>query len=864
MSRHLFMHLAHSGYRRLDRRGRRCSPGSAYNTGTRALRVLVFALISFSASAEDSHARYDWVPVEDMSPEQLELLRPGCCGAYISPVRDDDDALNHPDESSTRAFSDTAERGRDGLTTLEGGVLFTQGYRSIEAECARYNSAANTAEASGDVVIREPGVLVRAQNARVDLNSGDAKLDDAEFVFHDTHYRGSADQMEKIGTDLFRLSRSEITRCEPGRNDWVLAGSDIRIYPDRHYGTARHARLKLFHVPVFYVPYVRFPVGDERQTGFLFPAIGESRRDGTEFSVPFYWNIAPNYDLTVTPNYMSKRGTLWNVEARHLSRYFETTVDASWISSDRGGYNRRLENQIARDEITEEEAYPFRGEERWRLQLEQTGGVGERWSTEIDYTDLSDIDYLRDLDSGSLDVNRSAVVRQMARAGYQSDNWNYGIRVEELRSLTSARWPHRELPRMNADGRYRWGKWQLDLDNEYARFDLSKTFDGTERQLENIVVGERLRTDYGLTWNQDWLWGFFRPRAMVKTLSYDLDDENLVAGADTGPSLVVPQATVDTGLFFERYGNALNTPYLQTFEPRLFYFYSEYEDHSDLLGVTPGGRDVNFDTKDLTFNYDQLYRTTRFAGNDRIDDANQLSVGLTTRFIDALSGTEHLSLSVGQIFYFDDRRVGLRELRPDPDGGIAEHERSRSDVALQINARVTDYWSLSTDVTYDTYEHEYTWASARLRYLDPQYRIFNLSYRFNRRPPAPGRLDPSELLSRSQNQIDASFHWPIYGGWSLIGRGHYDITYKQELDTFIGLEYDDCCYRLRLLARRWLDFDYTFNSNFLETVNREDLEDSIVLDLQFKGLGSINRRVADMLQRAIPGYGNRETKYFSD
>ncbi|MDQ2077590.1 LPS-assembly protein LptD [Marinimicrobium sp. ABcell2] len=821
-------------------------------------------LVSLGAAAEDPYAPYDWVPIDDLTEEQLELLRPGCCGVYISPVRDDEDALLHPDDSPIRAFSDTAERSREGLTTLEGNVLFTQGYRSIEAECARYDPVAGSAEASGNVVLREPGVLLRADSAQVDLDTGDAQLDGARFVLHGAHFRGSAEQLDKVGMDMLRLTNSEITRCEPGRNDWVLEGSDIRIYPDQHYGTARHARFKLFNVPVFYTPYVRFPVGDERQTGFLFPAIGESRRDGVEFSLPFYWNIAPNYDMTITPNYMSRRGTLWNVEGRHLARHFETTVDGSWISTDRGGYSRRLENQIARGEITEEEAYPFRGEERWRVQLDQTGGAGERWSTEIDYTDLSDNDYLRDLDSGSLDVNRSAVVRQMAGAGYQSEHWTYGIRVEELRSLTTARWPHREVPRVNADGRYYWNNWQLDLDNEYARFDLSRTFEGTERQIENIVIGERVRTDYGLTWNQEWLWGFVRPRAMVKTLSYELDDGNLLEGAETRPSLVVPQGSLDTGLFFERYGSALGTPYLQTFEPRLFYFYSDYEDHGELLDVTAGGRAVNFDTKDLTFSYDQLYRTTRFAGGDRIDDANQLSVGLTTRFIDALSGTEHLSLSVGQIFYFEDRRVGLREPRPAPEGEIADHERTRSDVAAQVNARVTDRWSLTTNVTYDPFEHEYTRANASLRYLDSQYRIFNVSYRFNRRPPAPGRLDPTEELDRSQNQIDATFHWPVYGRWSLIGRGHYDITYRQELDTFLGLEYDDCCYRIRLLARRWLNFDYTFSSNFLETVGPEDLEDSIILDIQFKGLGSVNRRVGDLLQKAIPGYGARETHYISD
>lgn len=854
--------------------GRRCG-----TVGRRSWYGVIVALsFSLSAMAEQEPPVLDWVPIKEMTEEQKLLLRPGCCGAYIAPQRQDAEAQIEPEQASIRIEADRAERDADEQLTLEGEVHMTQGYRSLQANCLRYDRATEEAEAEGQITIREPGLLLHAERAQMNLETGDALLDQAEFVFHEESIRGRAENLERVGTSFLGLSGSAITSCAPGQEDWVLRSSKLNLYPERHYGTARHARLKLFHVPVFYSPYLRFPIGDHRQTGFLFPSFGESSRNGTEISLPFYWNIAPNYDLTVTPEYLSKRGVLWHSQGRQLSKYFETNVGGSWISSDDGGFNRRLENQIEQGLITEEEAYPYRGEERWQLNIDQTGGQGQRWSTLIDYTDLSDNDYLRDLDSSALDVNRQAVVSKTAQAGYQFDHWRLGIRAEELRSLSTAKWPHRELPRINADGLYLWHDWVLELNNEYAKFDVNSTFESeNETDLENIIVGERVRTDYGLTWNKEWFWGFAKPRVGYKTLGYDLEDHNLVADANSSPRLSAPEATLDSGLYFERFGDLFGTPYLQTLEPRVFYFYREAVDHSELYEVTENNRPVNFDTKPLTFSYAQLYRTTRFAGGDRLEDANQISLGLSTRFIDPLTGVERLSISMGQIFHFEDRQVGLTELKPSeprepgeelPPGEepppVPDHERSRSELAGQITARVSDRFLLSTDFAYDDIEHELASASASMRYLDDAGRILNLSYRFQLRPPSPGQLNPEDELERSLDQIDVSFHWPVYGQLSLIGRGHYDITYERELDSFVGLEYNDCCYRVRLLARRWLDFDYAYSPDFLETVSANDYEDSIVFDIQFKGLGSVNRKIGDLLEKAIPGYEQRETSYINN
>lgn len=834
--------------------------------GRRWLCCLVLAVspqVLADAAAEDkSGEALDWVPAEELTEAQRQALPDGCCGAYVAPPRDDADANLPPEQAPVRATADRSEARRQDHYTLEGDVELTQGNRSLQAERAELDNTSREADIRGDIQIREPGVLLRGERAQMDMDTGDATLEDARFVLYETRVRGRAERLTKLGERFIGLDDSALTTCEPGDSAWVLKGKEINIYNQKHYGTARHARMEVFHVPVFYTPYLRFPIGDHRQTGFLFPSLSDSSRNGVEFSVPFYWNIAPTLDATITAEHMVKRGTLWDLETRHLSRHFETRFTGGYLSEDEGRYDG---SQRAVGETGEEEEglNPYYGEERWRLRLEQEGGSSERWSTQIDYTDLSDNDYLRDFNSSGMDIDRTATVAKMARAGYQGDHWLLGIKAEELRALSTGKWPHRELPRINADGRYRWGDWELQLNNEYAYFDVNNTYaEENPEQVELLPTGERLRTDYGLTWDKEWMWGFFKPSAMVKTLSYRLDEDNLLEGTDPEPALVVPQGVLDMGLYFERDGQLFGRGFLQTLEPRIFYFYSDYEDHSDLFGLTAPNRPLLFDTKEPTFQYNQLYRTSRFTGGDRIDDANQVSLGVTSRFIDPLTGVEQLSMSLGQIFYFADRRVGLAtpdlEYDPeaDPEADPPEETYERSELAAQLSARVGQRVNFNASATYSEVESRLGSANASLRYIDPSDRIVHLGYRYTHRPPSPGFEDPTAEQERAMDQVDFGIHLPIAGQWSLVGRANYDFTYDKELDTFVGLEYNDCCYRVRLLARRWLDFDYT--PDFLETVDSDDYDQSIIFDFQFKGLGSVNRSVNDLLEKAIPGYGTRD------
>jgi LPS-assembly protein len=815
---------------------------------------------------EDS--RYlDWVPVEQLTEEQKKTIPNICCkGAYTPPLRTDSDVELTPESAPIRAHAD--EQISEGQTRVQfkGNVSITQGNRSITTESATFDKTTNQAELSGGIQLRDPKVMVHADSGTTNVETGEAQFENARFVLYESRIHGVSSKLQKFGDNVINLEQSVISSCEPGDKAWSIRGSEISLHPDESYGTARNMRVSIQDVPVLYMPYIRFPVGNERLTGFLTPTPGYSKRNGTELAVPFYWNIAPDTDATITPHYLSTRGFMLDTELRHLSPYFRTTLDSSAINSDRGGYSSYLESQIDAGKISEEEAYPYRGRNRWYAKLDQIGGVGQDWSTNISYADLSDKDYLRDLYNGSTDSNRQAFIRQTASADYRTEHWFSGIKVDEVRLLTTSQLPNRELPRIHADGNYQFDDWVLKLNNEYVNFvqnryyrdSFANTTDYDSAYL-NTIYGERFNTNYSLTWDKSYTWGFIKPSIGARGLAYELDSKNLKPEADSRPSFVTPQASIDAGLFFERDTTLFGGSYLQTLEPRAFYFYSAYRDHSSLYNLTEKNSLVNFDTGDLTFNYNQLFRTTRFAGGDRLDDANQVALAVSTAFASKETGVERLRVSVGQIIYLRDREVTFYDNSlVDSNSSIAgENTRPTSDWAAQLSGQLNKRVQLSADAAYDQRNQRLDSANAAFHYMDDSYRIFNLSYRYTLKPVVASPNDPLPTQIDSMNQLDTSLILPISSRWSIIARNNHDFTYGVELDTYAGLEYNDCCYRVRIMGRRWLRVDYS-TPNFLAHLTNDDFEPGIMFELELKGLGSMDKKISTLLDKTVTGFKDRE------
>jgi LPS-assembly protein len=816
-------------------------------------RVVCFAfcclLFSFQVSAQQQN-ELDWVPIELLTPEQLKLVPAACCGAYLPPLREDAESDIDPDKANIFGTADYSESEKQTKFIMRDDVYLTQGRRSFRADLFSFDQVTREAKLQGNIQMRESDLLLRADKAYVDTNTGSARLDNARFVLYSTRVRGRAESLKKVGDDLISLDTGYFTSCEPEDNTWSIKGSNITIHNDEHYGTARNMRLHIKDIPIAYVPYFRFPVGPDRLTGFLFPSVSIDRDDGLEeFILPFYWNIAPNYDATLTPRYLSDHGYLLATELRHMSTYFDTQLTSSILNNDRGGFSERLRDQIESGELTEAEAYPHRGKDRWQYGLKQKGGRNQRWTTKIDYTDVSDTDYIRDVDASAVDLNRQAYIRQSFSTDYAADNWNLGAKLEEFRLLTSNQLPYRELPRLHADGDYRWNDWLIELDHEYTHFSANRFFEGDR---DNLITGERLRTRHQLTWDGNYTSGFFKPAVGVKTLSYQLEANNLLPTADESPFFNAPQASVDTGLYFEREKSFFGDNYVQTLEPRAFYLYRDYENQNALFDLTASGNFVNFDTSDLAFTYQQLFRDTRFSGGDRIDDANSLTFGLTSRFIDLDSGVEGLSLSLGKILYFEDPKINILNR-----AAAAADAPSTSAVAGQVGMQIGEYFHLTNDIVYDDRKDRVNTLSSSLHYLDDKYRVFNVGYRYSRDPASLSPLNPLSPVSKTLNQIDVASIWPLSEQWSIIARVNYDFNYNAELDTFAGIEYTDCCYRIRILAREWVDFD--LSPDFLANLDQNDYKRGVFFEVQLRGFGSIGQRISNLLGQAILGYDERET-----
>jgi LPS-assembly protein len=833
-----------------------------YHSTKKALIALEKKPEIFSKSRELPAAEVDWVEAELLTEEQQQVSASGCCGKYVEPTREDPDAEMNPDEAALNASAASSEMQQDSTAQLKGEVRLTQGYRVLEADSAILNQAESIANLDGNIRLREPGLLLTGSSAEIHTDTGNATITDATYLLHESGIRGEAKVLRHNSDKTLVMQDASYTQCEPGNNLWNFRSSTLTIDPNAQQGYGKHVRLNIKGVPVFYTPYIQFPLGDERQSGFLFPSISSSGSGGFDIATPYYFNLAPNYDMTLTPRFISEHGEMLELEARHMSKNTKNDISFGYLADDKGGDDSDLQDFVDSNDSNALERF-YKGEDRWLIDVNHIGNYDSGLYSSIDYTRVSDIDYFRDLSTASLEVNSATHLKEKGVFGYRSEHWDSSIELEQYQTIASDTLsPYQQLPQINIDGQYRLADhWVVELDNEITRFEHRDEF--YDNSTDPLITGDRVFLDYSLGWEQEWTWGFIKPAVTVKSLSYQLEDDRFNNNTNDSPSITVPQASLDMGLYFERDGSIFGNGYTQTFEPRLFYFYSEYENHDELFNLTSGAgsrANVDFDTSEYTFSYSQLFRDSRFSGHDRIGDDNRLSVGLTSRFIETSTGIERFSASIGQIYYYDDRLVDLTltsaQAALDPD-----NLEDTSEMAMALSGRIGDYWQLSSDLIVDEDDNnKVTRGNMSLRYSDDDYRLFNISYRYVRQAGAADTFDidndgdTTELFDNDIEQADLSFAWPISKSWSLVGRYNQDITNSRQLDTLIGVEYNDCCYKLRVIARTWLD-------NALYTVVDDTLleEDTgIFFEFQFKGLGSLGSKVSTILSDSIYGYDSEQ------
>ena len=585
-----------------------------------------------------------------------------------------------------------------------------------------------------------PSMAIEAEHGEFFLDQKNSEFNDIRFIIPETGIRGKAEKVTSTDDDFATLTRSSITSCPPDDVDWSLRAKSVELDLVDEYGKARGVVLEFQNVPFLYTPYMEFPIGDKRRSGFLAPSLGTSSSRGFELVVPWYWNIAPNQDAIIAPHYMNRRGMQLDGQYRYLTRTTNGQFDI---------------NYLYEDKVTDEERYSV----KYLQNTDITSNIRFR----IDYKDVSDNEYLQDF-SSSLLGSSTTHLRKSADLVGSYTNWHMKALVETYETLdpTTTR-PYRRLPQLLLKG-------DEELIDDLG-FTLYSEWVNFTRDDNVSDEGPRFTITPGINFNWQGPAWFLKPEIEFSHTQYNIEDSS-GASIDT-PDRNLPITSIDSGLFFER---QTSNNFIQTLEPRLFYLNVPFEDQSAL---------PLFDTSQPDFTYSQMFRKNRFNGGDRIGDANQLTAALRSRIIDPASGKEYMRASIGQIYYFEDREVTL--------SGIPE-TTSSSDIIAEISGSLGN-WSAQAGTQWDTEQNRSSQHNASVHYQAGGDRIFNLGYS-NRRQSS---TNPEAL-----EQTDFSFVAPISNDFTALGRWNYSLEQSRDLEVIAGLSYDSCCWSMIVALQRHL------------------------------------------------------------
>jgi LPS-assembly protein len=691
-----------------------------------------------------------------------------------------------------------------GNVALSGDVTARQGDREIRASELRYDAARGALRTDGHIDYQDPLVHVSGDGGSYSAAAG-ADFHAAQFSLKERAARGTAKEMSLAPDGVMRLKGVTFTTCPLEHEAWRLKASRIVLDTRDRIGTGHDAQVDFMGVPLMYLPWLSFPLSPERKSGFLFPGIGNTSTNGVQVSVPYYWNIAPNYDFTFEPIYYSKAGTDLGGEVRFLTAAQRGELDWNYLP-----YDRQFGASRSREHFTDLVELPA----DFRLDLSAEN--------------VSDTSYFEDFSKGPEGAS-TAFLERRATLSYRSEHWRVEGEAQQYQTiddtLPQPDRPYARVPRLVVDTDYSIGPSQLlhyGFQSEVVDFKHSE---------EPDVLTTGWRTDVMPHVSLD-LTGpgyFVRPAFAWRATYYDLN--TLGPGQQQhSPARNLPIASLDTGLLFERMSGSHSQRKL-TLEPRILYLDVPYRDQSQL---------PVFDTALPDLNPVQLFRTNRYVGADRVSDANQVSIALTSRLLDALSGRQFIAATLGETFYFESPRVTLP--------GEVPVTAKRSDLVAQIALTAFEDWSADIGVQWDPQNQRSERTLANLQYKPAINSVINLAYRYERFSSTEEDIGGlPQLVQQGFDQVELSAAWPIRNAWHVFAREVYSlrdpgVDHGTELERFAGVQYRSCCWRMRLGARRYVS-------------NRDgSTSTGIWLQLELAGLAGVGSASDAFLTDEIRGY----------
>ncbi|MBY7192809.1 LPS assembly protein LptD [Escherichia ruysiae] len=681
-----------------------------------------------------------------------------------------------------------------------------------------------TVDALGNVHYDDNQVILKGPKGWANLNTKDTNVWEGDYQMVGRQGRGKADLMKQRGENRYTiLDNGSFTSCLPGSDTWSVVGSEIIHDREEQVAEIWNARFKVGPVPIFYSPYLQLPVGDKRRSGFLIPNAKYTTTNYFEFYLPYYWNIAPNMDATITPHYMHRRGNImWENEFRYLTQAGAGLMELDYLPSDKVYEDEHPEDSNSR---------------RWLFYWQHSGVMDQVWRFNIDYTKVSDPTYFNDFDN-KYGSSTDGYATQKFSVGYAVQNFDATLSTKQFQVFDD-----------NSGNSYA-AEPQLDVNyyhNDLGPFDTriygqAVHFVNTN---SNMPEATRLHLEPTINLPLSNNWGSLNTEAKLMATHYQQTNLDWYNSNPQNNKLadsvnrVMPQFKVDGKMVFERDMEMLAPGYTQTLEPRAQYLYVPYRDQSDIY---------NYDSSLLQSDYSGLFRDRTYGGLDRIASANQVTTGVTTRVYDD-AAVERFNISVGQIYYFTESRTGDDNITWEND------DKTGSLVwAGDTYWRISERWGLRGGIQYDTRLDNVATSNTSIEYRRDEDRLVQLNYRYASpeyiQATLPKYYSTAEQYKNGISQVGAVASWPIADRWSIVGAYYYDTNANKQADSMLGVQYSSCCYAIRVGYERKLN---GWDNDKQHAV----YDNSIGFNIELRGLSSnYGLGTQEMLRSNILPYQN--------
>jgi len=710
-----------------------------------------------------------------------------CCFSHCAYAADEPSGPST--EVSTVASSEAGDGGaavieagsligqKDGKIEATGDAKLSQDGKSVRADSLIYQQDTHELEADGSVVLEQDGNTMSGPSLRFNLESNVGTMEQPQYYLKQNDARGSADMLHIHDRSHYSWDNATYTTCPPGNQDWLMRMGELELDRDRQIGVAHNAVVEFKRVPILYSPWMDFPIGNQRKSGLLAPIFGSTSKGGSEVTLPLYWNMAENFDATIAPRKISKRGLMLNNEFRYLAPTFGSEVHFDILPNDA---------LVKRNRV--------------RFSLEHKHALTSRLHGRIDYTRVADNDHFRDL-ADAVNTTSRVNLLQEGVLGYNADWWTASARVQRFQTLQDVAAPitvpYERLPQLSLGARRNLAGINLFVDGEFVAFS-HPTEVNAKRTVMSTAISYPLVNELAY---------YVTPKVTLHSTYYAMGENNTTAIPDASRTL--PIYSIDSGFALERDTSMFGGEYLQTIEPRAFYVYVPYR-NQDLL--------PNFDTALADFSFTQIFAENRFFGSDRIGDANQVTLAVTSRLLDRYSGSERLKIMVGERFSFLTPRVNL--------GATAATTTGKSDLLLAAAGQVTRSFSLDSEYQYDPNQSQVQRYNIAAHYHPEPGKALNLGYRFQR---------------DTLRQVDFSTQWPLYSRWHGVGRWNYSFPDSRILDSSAGLEYNQDCWTLRFVVQHFATATKQTNTSFF-------------VQLELNDFVKVGSDPLGLLKQSVPGY----------